>query len=94
MKKKMTDKHKLMAYVLTNDAELNANKNITQSEIADIFGVSQSTIALSNKETALRLRNNQLQNELNQAKHDIQELQAIQDLPLPDNLSDQYQHKW
>ncbi len=94
MKKKMTDKHKLMAYVLTNDAELNANKNITQAEIAGIFGVSQSTIALSNKETALRLRNNQLQNELNQAKHDIQELQAIQELPLPDNLSDQYQHKW
>lgn len=94
MKKKMTDKHKLMAYVLTNDAELNANKSITQSEIAHIFGVSQSTIALSNKETALRLRNNQLQNELNQAKHDIQELQAIQELPLPDNLSDQYQHKW
>lgn len=94
MKKKMTDKHKLMAYVLTNDAELNVNKSITQSEIAHIFGVSQSTIALSNKETALRLRNNQLQNELNQAKHDIQELQAIQELPLPDNLSDQYQHKW
>ena len=94
MKKKMTDKHKLMVYVLTNDAELNANKSITQSEIAHIFGVSQSTIALSNKETALRLRNNQLQNELNQAKHDIQELQAIQELPLPDNLSDQYQHKW
>lgn len=94
MKKKMTDKHKLMAYVLTNDAELNAHKNITQSEIAGIFGVSQSTIALSNKETALRLRNNQLQNELNQAKHDIQELQAIQELPLPDNLSYQYQHKW
>lgn len=94
MKKKMTDKHKLMAYVLTNDAELNANKSITQSEIADIFGVSQSTIALSNKETALRLQNNQLQNELNQAKHDIQELQAIQELSLPDNLSDHYQHKW
>ena len=45
MKKKMSDKHKLMAYVLSTDADLNRDKNITQGDIADLFGVSQPTVA-------------------------------------------------
>ena len=45
MKKKKSDTHKLMAYVLSTDADLNREKNITQEKIADLFGVSQSTVA-------------------------------------------------
>ena len=94
MKKKMSDKHKFMAYVLSTDAELNFQKNITQKEIGDILGVSQSTIAQANKETALRLQNNQLQKELNEAKREIKNLRDEQNLSLPDNLNEDYHRKW
>lgn len=37
---KATNKLKFMAYLLSNDPELNKNGNITQQMIADIFHVS------------------------------------------------------
>lgn len=94
MKRKMTDKHKMMAYVLSTDADLNANKNISQKEIGDIFGVAQSTIAQSNKETALKLQNLQLQKQLSEAKQEILKLEGIRNLSLPDNCNDEYHRKW
>ena len=54
MKKKMSDKHKLMAYVLSTDVDLNRDKNITQKEIANLFGVSQSTVSQAIKESIIR----------------------------------------
>lgn len=94
MKKKMSDKHKLIAYVLSTDAELNSQKNITQEEIGNLLGVSQSTIAQSNKETALRLQNSMLRKELSDTKRELRQLKGIEALSLPNDFDDEYQHKW
>lgn len=94
MKKKMTDKHKVIAYVLSTDADLNANKKITQKEISDILGVSQPTIALSNKETALKLQNEELQRQLSEAKQEILRLDGIENFSLPGDCNNEYRRKW
>lgn len=94
MQRKMSDKHKLISYVLSTDAELNSNKRITQKEIGQLLGVSQSTIAQANKETGLRLQNSQLQKQLTEAKQEIKRLQGIESLSLPDDFDDEYRHKW
>lgn len=94
MKKKMSDKHKLMAYVLSTDADLNANKKITQKEIAKLFDVKQSTISQAIKETALKLENAKLQKELSEAKQKIYQLEGIDTLSLPDYSNDEYHRKW
>lgn len=93
MKAKMTDKHKLMAYVLSTDDDLNKNKNITQSEIASILGVTQSTVAQSIKEAKLRIRINELENELSEIKGEVLQLDGIDVLSLPGNISSKYNRK-
>lgn len=93
MKSKMTDKHKLMAYVLSTDEDLNKNKNITQSEIASVLGVTQPTVAQSIKEAKLRIRINELENELSEIKGEVLQLDGIDVLSLPDNISSKYNRK-
>lgn len=93
MRKKMTDKHKLMAYVLSTDADLNREKNITQEEIAGIFGVGQSTVAQGIKEARMRLRINELEQELSQIKGEVLELDGIEVLELPSGIDAEYKRK-
>lgn len=93
MKKKMSDKHKLMAYVLSTDADLNRDKNITQDDIANLFGVSQPTVAQAVKEAKLRLRISELEQELSQAKWEVMQLEGIDTLQLPENVDSQYKRK-
>lgn len=93
MRKKMTEKHKLMAYVLSTDAELNREKNITQSEIAGLFGVSQPAVAQGIKEAKLRLRINQLEEELSEVKGEVMRLNGIDTLALPGNITSEYKRK-
>ncbi len=93
MRKKMTDKHKLMAYVLSTDADLNREKNITQGEIAGLFGVSQSSVAQGIKEAKLRLRINELEQELSQIKGEVMQLEGIDTLALPEDIDYEYKRK-
>ncbi len=93
MKKKMNDKHKLMAYVLSTDADLNRNKNITQGEIASVFGVSQPTVAQGIKEAKLRLKINELERELSEAKGEVLEIDGIEVLGLPSDVDSKYKRK-
>ena len=85
MKKKMSDKHKLMAYVLSTDADLN--------DIANLFGVSQPTVAQAVKEAKFRLRISELEQELSQAKGEVMQLEGIDALQLPENVDSQYKRK-
>jgi len=64
---KMTDKHKLMAYVL------NKEMGYTQSAIATLMNVSQSTIANVCKEISFRITINNLEKELQEARFLIQQ---------------------
>ena len=91
MKPKMSEKHKLMAYVLSTDADLNRHKNITQSEIAKILGVSQSTVAQSIKEVKFRRRIDELEKELSQAKKEV--IKEVDTLQLPENIDPKYKRK-
>ena len=93
MRKKMTDKHKLMAYVLSTDADLNREKNITQGEIAGLFGVSQPSVAQGIKEAKLRLRINELEQELSQIKGEVMQLEGIDTLALPEDIDYKYKRK-
>lgn len=93
MKQKMSEKHKLIAYVLKTDVDFNSNKNITQSKIADLLGVSQSTIAQSIKEVKLRLRFHELEKELSQMKKEVRQLEGIDSLQLPENINPKYKRK-
>lgn len=93
MKQKMTDKHKLMAYVLSTDADLNRDKNITQEDISDLFGVSQPTVAQGIKEAKLRLRINELEGELSELKGEVLQLEKIDMLELPANIDSKYRCK-
>ena len=95
MKQKMSEKHKLMAYVLSTDADLNRHKNITQSEIAKILGVSQSTVAQSIKEVKFRRRIDELEKELSQAKKEVikEVIKEVDTLQLPENIDHKYKRK-
>lgn len=93
MKQKMSDKHKLMAYVLSTDADLNREKNITQEDIANLFGVSQPTVAQAVKEAKLRLRINELEQELSQVKGEVLQMDKIEVLGLPSDIDSQYKRK-
>ena len=93
MKSKMNQKQKLMAYVLSTDADLNSNKNITQKKIGELFNVSQSTIAHSIKETRLQLRIHELDKELSQAKSDVIEMKGVKQLGIPDFIEPEYKQK-
>lgn len=92
---KATNKLKLMAYLLSNDPELNKNGNITQQMIADIFHVSQGTISnwiadVENEIEKARLRNqvSMLQQELDDLKEIMLEMETIGMLPLPESDED------
>jgi len=61
-KKVMTDKHKLMSYLLTEEFDR------TQQKVAELFDVSQSTISSAVKEAKLLSQIKSMQNELNQAR--------------------------
>lgn len=89
----MTDKHKLMAYVLSTDADLNREKNITQGEIGKLLGVSQSSVAQGIKEARFRLRINELEQQLSQAKSEVMQLEGIDSLELPDHIDAEYKRK-
>lgn len=93
MKAKMSEKHKLMAYVLNTDADLNRSKNITQSNIATLFGVSQSTVAQALKETKLRRQINELEQELSKAKEELMQLDGIDSLQIPKDIDSKYKRK-
>lgn len=93
MKKKMSDKHKLMAYVLSTDADLNRDKNITQKEIANLFGVAQSTVSQAIKESIIRQRICELEKKLSDAKGEVMQLDGIEVLQLPENVDPKYKRK-
>ncbi|MGM2692752.1 hypothetical protein ACS2QQ_27390 [Bacillus cereus group sp. Bce032] len=64
MRKKLTDKKKLMAYVLNKDEDF----GYTMEKIGKMMGVSQSTISAAIKEVTLRKQIYDLQTELNAMK--------------------------
>lgn len=64
---KMSDKHKMMAYVL------NKEMGYTQSTIATLMKVSQSTVANMCKEVSFRITINNLEHELQEARVLIQQ---------------------
>ena len=69
---------------------------ITQSTIANIFGVAQSTVAQSIKEVKLSLMDKeqeQINQELTKAKEDVRQLKNIESLQFPDDISMQYKRK-
>ena len=92
-KKRMNQKQKLVAYVLNTDIDLNRNKNITQQEIGDILGFSQSTIAQSIKETKYQIRIKQLEKELSEIKGEIPQMKGMEVLDLPSDIDSEYKHK-
>jgi len=92
-KKRMNEKQKLMAYVLSTDEDLNERKKITQREIGDLFGYSQPTISSAIKDTRNLIRIRGLERELSEAKQEILHLQEVtRQFSLPDHIDDEY-HK-
>ena len=79
MKKKLTEKHKMLAYIMKNDPDISYNKNITQKEIADLFGVSQSTISQGIKDMGQKIQINNLQKQVASLKGEA--LNMIKKLP-------------
>ena len=64
MKKKMSDKKKLMAYVLNKDEDF----GYSMDKISNLMDVAQSTVSNAVKEVTLKKKIYDLQNELNQVK--------------------------
>lgn len=64
MRKKLTDKKKLMAYVLNKDEDF----CYTMEKIGKMMDVSQSTISAAIKEVTFRKQIQDLQTELNATK--------------------------
>ena len=93
MKNKMCIKHKFMAYVLSTDADINQTKNITQTDIANLFGVSQSTVAQAIKEAKLRVRIHELEQQLSPVKKELLQLDGIETLELPEIKDTVYKRK-
>ncbi len=93
MKNKMSIKHKFMAYVLSTDADINQTKNITQTDIANLFGVSQSTVAQAIKEAKLRVRIHELEQQLSPVKKELLQLDGIETLELPEIKDTVYKRK-
>ena len=79
MQKRLNDKQKMLAYIMTHDQDIKMNKNITQKEIAGLFGVSQPTISQGIKEMSSRIQINQLQKQLASLKGEA--LDIIKKLP-------------
>ena len=59
----MTDKHKLMSYLLVNEFDR------TQQKVAELFDVSQSTISSSVKEAKLLSKIASMEKELSEARN-------------------------
>ena len=64
---KISDKHKTIAYVL------NKEMGYTQTSIANLMKVSQSTVANMCKEISFRIKINNLERELQEARITIQQ---------------------
>ena len=64
MKKKMSNKHKMIAYVLNQDPDF----DYSMKKIAGLMDVSQSTISTSIKEITYQMQINDLRKELKKAK--------------------------
>lgn len=82
MRQKFTDKHKMLAYIMMNDPAIRQNKVITQTEIAKLFGVSQSTVAQGIKDMNYKIQINNLQKEISSLTGEAMEL--IKKLPFGD----------
>lgn len=81
MQAKMTDKHKLMAYLLNKDM------GYSMVKIGQLMGVAQSTISNAVKEVEFRRAISNLEAELNQAKMELQSLGYVEPTILPYNSS-------
>lgn len=92
-KKRMDQKQKLIAYVLSTDQDINSYKNVTQKEIADILGFSQSTIAQNIKEVKYKMRIYQLEDKLSEIKREIFQMEEMKVLDLPSDIKSEYRHK-
>lgn len=73
---KMSDKHKMMAYVL------NKEMGYTQNAIATLMKVSQSTVANMCKEISFRVTINNLERDLQEARMLIQESGLLPEKPI------------
>lgn len=82
MRQKFTDKHKMLAYIMMNDPTIRQNKVITQTEIAKLFGVSQSTVAQGIKDMSYKIQINNLQKQVASLTGEAMEL--IKKLPFMD----------
>lgn len=78
MKKKMTQKHKAMAYVLNQDESFNKS----QSEIAKFFGVSQSRISEGIKDIKSEITIRDLTRELDEARQTLAEHKLLPQSPI------------
>lgn len=72
---KMSDRHKLMAYVLHEEF------GYRQKAIAELMQVAQSTIANAVKEVKFRLTITNLEKELQQTRNLLQEQGFYPDIP-------------
>ena len=66
MQKKMIEKKKIVAYVLTQDPDFNN----TQREVADLLHVSQSTVSAAIKEIRLKVEIGKLTRQLEEVKRE------------------------
>lgn len=82
MKQKFTDKHKMLSYIMMNDPTIRQNKVITQKEIANLFGVSQSTVAQGIKDISYKIQINNLQKQVASLTGEAMDL--IKKLPFGD----------
>lgn len=71
--KKMSDKHKFMAYLLNKDNDF----GYTQKKIGELMGVEQPTICLAIKDAGHMIKNQNLQNALDAAKEEIADLKSL-----------------
>ena len=72
---KMTDRHKVMAYVL------NKEFCYRQSAIAQLMQVDQSTIANAVKEVSFRLTIQNLEKELQEARYQLEQQGILPEKP-------------
>ena len=72
---KMTDRHKVMAYVL------NKEFGYRQSAIAQLMQVAQSTIANAVKEVSFRLTIQDLEKELQEARYHLEQQGILPEKP-------------
>lgn len=72
---KMFQRHKLMAYVLNKEFEYR------QNAIAQLMGVSQSTIANAVKEISFRLTIQDLEKELREVRYQLEQQGCLPQSP-------------